>query len=331
MRGGSSQDKLTVMKLTSIMVHKHYCENDVESVIAQLDDEILWIGTGENEYAVGTENVTRIFREFSGKIPKCNITDEHYDVLQIASDVFLCNGRMWISTDPSTGISLRVHQRISTAFRWTGKRFCCCLIHISNPYDDMADGKVGFPTKIAYQSYLYLQEQVENQRKKLEKQTEALRRMSYEDTLTGLYNRNKFNQMIDEEPGQQIRHLGIVYLDLNGLKEINDKMGHSAGDTLLRQMADCIRNHFAGKAYRIGGDEFVVIDEMLEEDEFRMAVQAAEEEMTKAGISYSAGISWRSSACSIREQFEEADKLMYQAKRSFYRMGKNDRRKSDIL
>lgn len=330
MRGGSSQKNQAVMELTSFMMHKHYCENDVESVIAQLDEEILWIGAGEDEYAAGTEKVAGIFREFAGKVPKCNITDEQYDILQITPDVFLCSGRMWISTDPSTGISLRVHQRVTLAFRWDSDCPRCCLIHISNPYDEMVEGDVGFPGKIARQSYEYLQEQLEKQRASIAKQTEMLRRMSYEDTLTGLYNRNKFNQMIKTRWNMEVEHLGVVYLDLNGLKEVNDMQGHSAGDELLQRMASCIRRHFEGKAYRIGGDEFVVIDSVLEEDEFWEAIRAARKEMDESGISYSIGVSWRVDHCSVSEQFEEADRLMYQAKRRFYGMTQHDRRKIDI-
>ena len=327
MRSGGSQNMQIVSELTSMMMHKHYCENDVESVIAQMCDKILWIGTGENEYASGRETVAGIFRRFAGKVPKCIIEDEQYDVIEITPEMYLCSGRMWIRTDPSTGISLRVHQRITTAFQRKTDQFRCCLIHISNPYDDMVEDDEGFPNRIARQSYLYLQKQIEIQKRNIAEQTERLRRMSYEDSLTGLYNRNRFNQVYDAEHCLNLKHLGVAYFDLNGLKEVNDRKGHSAGDALLRRVGECIRKYFEDSGYRIGGDEFVIIDAERDEDEFLATIQALQEDMHKADISYSVGISWRSFRCSVSEQFDEADKLMYQDKHHFYSLKENDRRR----
>lgn len=72
------------MALTSHLMHKHYCENDVEGILAWFDDRFLWFGAGEEEYAAGTETVKAIFRQFAGKVPKCNISDEQYDAISIA-------------------------------------------------------------------------------------------------------------------------------------------------------------------------------------------------------------------------------------------------------
>ena len=104
-------------ELTSYLLHKHYCENDEDALIEHFDEYFSWLGTGEQEYAVGYETVKDIFRKFSGKVIKCNISDECYDVIEAAPDVYVCSGRLWISTDPSTQTYLRVHQRITTVFR----------------------------------------------------------------------------------------------------------------------------------------------------------------------------------------------------------------------
>lgn len=136
-----------IIKLTSFMLHKYYCENDVEAVIQLMDDNIVWLGTGEDEYAVGLKTVADIFRRFTGQVPKCNISDEQYHTLQISPDTYLCSGRLWIATDASTQISLRVHQRITTIFRRSEQRFLCCHIHISNPYSRNDGGGCRFPHK----------------------------------------------------------------------------------------------------------------------------------------------------------------------------------------
>ncbi|WP_294520325.1 nuclear transport factor 2 family protein [uncultured Pseudoflavonifractor sp.] len=219
--------------LTSLMVHKHYCKNDVEAIIALMDRDIVWLGTAENEYAAGLDTVAEIFRRFAGQVPRCNVSGETYSTLPLGADAWLCAGRMWIATDPSTGISLRVHQRITTVFRRTDRGLRCCHIHISNPYEEMVEDDVGFPVKMARQSYQYLQEQIEAQKKQIAAQTAALRRMSFEDALTGVYNRNKFSQVADSRAA--FSRLGVACFDLNGLKEANDHLGHSAGDELLRR------------------------------------------------------------------------------------------------
>jgi diguanylate cyclase (GGDEF)-like protein len=82
------------------------------------------------------------------------------------------------------------------------------------------------------------------------------------DTLTGLFNRNCF-QMDIKRDYVNVSGLGILYFDLNNLKLINDKFCHTAGDGLLRRMADvlrlvCVQTENA-KCYRIGGDEFVLV------------------------------------------------------------------------
>ena len=308
-----------VAELTSEMIHKYYCDNDVESVISLMDDSILWFGAGEEEWAVGKVNVACVFRTFAGQVPKCKISEEQYHVLQIAPEAWLCSGRMWIATDETTQISLRVHQRITTVFRRINGQLCCCHIHISNPYGEMAEEDVGFPNKMARQSYEYLQEQIAVQEQKISAQTEQLRRMTYRDSLTGLYNRNKYSQLPQQWKVKEGAGLGVVCFDLNGLKTTNDRQGHFAGDQLIRGAAQQIRNVFGEKAFRIGGDEFVVVDDSLSENEFQSAVQQVRENLKRAGISCSIGSVWRDEGCSVQEQCEQADRLMYEEKRRYYK------------
>ena len=129
---------------------------------------------------------------------------------------------------------------------------------------------------MARQSYDYLQEQIEAQKRQLAAETAVLQRMSFEDTLTGLHNRNKFNQVIQEKMNGHAEQIGVACFDLNGLKEINDQLGHSAGDILLRQAAEQLVRIFQGRVYRTGGDEFVVIDDALQEQAFEAAVKAVQ-------------------------------------------------------
>ncbi|WP_162613196.1 diguanylate cyclase domain-containing protein [Lachnoclostridium sp. An169] len=319
--------KKKVEELTGYLLHKHYCENDPEAIIRLFDDRFSWFGTGEYEYATGTETVTEIFQTFSGKVPRCIISDEQYDVLEISPDAYLCTGRLWISTDPATNVYLRVHQRVSTVFRICDGRAWCCHIHISNPYVEMAPDDVGFPTRMAKQSYEYLRECVETQSRQIREQTEKLERMSFEDGLTGLFNRNRFNEEMENDAKEYPDGLGVAYFDINGLKAVNDHFGHRAGDDLICRTAHHISSVFAGKTYRIGGDEFVVVVTDMSGDDFRQGLADVHSRMKNDGIKTAIGYSWREEGCNAREQFEEADREMYADKARFYSGQKNDKRR----
>ena len=276
------------------------------------------------EYATGTETVTEIFRTFAGMVPRCAITDEHYDVLEISPDAYLCTGRLWIATDPSTQIYLRVHQRISTIFRIRNCTAYCCHIHISNPYVEMASDDVGFPTKMARQSYEYLQECLAAQSLQIREQTEKLERMSYEDSLTGVFNRNRFMKELENRTYEQSKNLGVAYFDINGLKTVNDHFGHRAGDDLICRTARHISMLFEEHTFRIGGDEFVVIVTGMDREEFMNRIHHVYQNMKLDNIKISIGLSWRSFGCNIQEQCDEADKRMYEDKALFYNSRKAD-------
>ncbi len=96
-----------------------------------------------------------------------------------------------------------------------------------------------------------------------------LQRMSEIDDMTQLYNKNKYLSMIKEHY-PAIKEVGVIFWDVNGLKETNDTLGHVMGDKLIAAIADSIRGFTNDKckAYRVGGDEFIMICE--DENELKM-------------------------------------------------------------
>lgn len=91
----------------------------------------------------------------------------------------------------------------------------------------------------------------------------AYERLSAEDRLTGLRNRKAYTEFLDkmEQSADTLKDALLIYLDVKGLKKVNDQYGHIAGDEIIVTSAICIENIFAsvGNCYRIGGDEFCVI------------------------------------------------------------------------
>ena len=321
------EKKRKVAELTSFFLHKHYCENDAAAFIPFMDDSFLWFGAAEHEYLAGAEKVANTLHTFKGKVPPCEISNEHYDVINPEGNVYICTGMLWIRTLPSSNIYLRVHQRVTTVFRWTEAGPRCCHIHLSNPYTEMMEDDIGFPERMSLESRRYLQEQIEEQKKKIEEQSASILKMHFEDLSTGLYNRNKFNQVCDALRQEHPERLGIAYFDLNGLKKTNDSLGHHAGDDLICRTAQHLQSVFEHKAYRIGGDEFIVIDKDSGEDAFNESVQKTITAMQQDNLSISAGVCWRSAPCDIDEQINEADKNMYLVKKDFYSRREHNRRK----
>ena len=78
--------------------------------------------------------------------------------------------------------------------------------------------------------------------------------------LTGLNNRNCYEWMIQTYPNMCKSSLSCIYIDVNGLHELNNTQGHKAGDDMLSYIAQVTQKYFGMQnAYRIGGDEFCVL------------------------------------------------------------------------
>lgn len=148
---------------------------------------------------------------------------------------------------------------------------------------------------------------------------EMLHRLSFEDSLTKVYNRNKFNHDIEEYRKKPVADIGVAYFDINGLKTVNDNQGHEAGDRLIKSAAEGINSVFAGDTYRIGGDEFIVITSRIKKDVFEKKVQEAIKKLKGNGISVSFGVSWENTSSNIENQFVTADHLMYENKLLYYK------------
>lgn len=147
---------------------------------------------------------------------------------------------------------------------------------------------------------------------------EQLAKLSYEDTLTGLYNRNRYNQVRTAMKQKAPDKLGIIYMDLNGLKLANDTYGHDYGDKLIRKTAKILKEVIGQDTYRIGGDEFVAICPGIDIALLESKTNDLRKNMEKEKIKVSIGISWRGENVNIKEQLREADWHMYEEKKIYY-------------
>ena len=163
----------------------------------------------------------------------------------------------------------------------------------------------------------------------MRERTERMAHLAYNDALTNLPNRTAFLERVDEALRAASRHgrrCGLLYIDLNNFKSVNDTFGHQAGDAVLIEAAARLRNTIRGDEMvgRIGGDEFAAFLPAIADDE---EVPTICERITKAfeepfdlngnlvAIGVSVGVSYYPVPCLTREAlFAAADAAMYARK-----------------
>lgn len=154
---------------------------------------------------------------------------------------------------------------------------------------------------------------------KKKKLTKQLQELSYTDTLTGIWNRNKYMEQLYQYEKEPPAGLGIIYADINGLKRANDVHGHQFGDYLICHTAEVFSSLFPGSVYRIGGDEFIVLCTSLSHDEFyrkvdRLYVIVQRDE----DCSVSIGVKWTEEKEDVNKQIVFVDEQMYAEKQRYY-------------
>lgn len=169
----------------------------------------------------------------------------------------------------------------------------------------------------------------EKMRKLAAQQTEY----AYCDQMTGLRNRRAYAEMVDQLEQNMPENCVVILFDVNGLKKMNDSLGHEAGDELITAAAACIRGCFEGidTIYRIGGDEFCVILTDTEENAHVCLSRldqaaAAWKGRYVDGFTVSYGVSSSRDCDGIDEVVKTADRRMYDCKSRYYRRSGIDRR-----
>lgn len=151
---------------------------------------------------------------------------------------------------------------------------------------------------------------------------DMLHRLSYHDLLTNALNRNAFMDVLSQFRPGQYASAGIIYIDINGMKEINDFYGHHQGDKILITTVAKVFNLFKpDELFRIGGDEFVIITYDLTETDFYEKFNILRNifcEKTNLPFSIATGSCWVKSPSDLNSLLQQADSAMYTDKKKFY-------------
>ncbi|GEM_PF-4861767 len=161
-------------------------------------------------------------------------------------------------------------------------------------------------------------------RKEVEKQ---LRELSVKDPLTEVYNRRAAMEFIEKsirEYRKSGKTFSIAYIDLDGLKETNDRFGHEYGDKLIKTFAALLEDNIRKNdmVFRVGGDEFIVLfKDTTEQTVYEIIARIHDLAKIKSRflpipISFSYGIATYSKGMSLDEIIALADKRMYKQKNS---------------
>jgi len=161
---------------------------------------------------------------------------------------------------------------------------------------------------------------------KVENLTNEVYKLAALDQLTGLYNRRSGEQRLAEEISRAVRHarpLTVLLIDIDGLKQINDRLGHAAGDLMLKTFSERLQRAIRGSdlAVRLGGDEFMVVLPECRADEVRHVLSRVEGlefeyEQSKVPCRFSRGWTDYKPGETSAELLKRADDALYANKRA---------------
>ena len=153
-----------------------------------------------------------------------------------------------------------------------------------------------------------------------ERRNERLALEASTDVLTGLSNRRAWNNFLASEEERCSRYghpAAVLVVDLDGLKEVNDSLGHAAGDLMLERAAKALRKaaRETDLVSRLGGDEFGILAIECDHAGAQTLLRRARAALQEDGVSASIGMAMRAPGTGLQVAWEQADMAMYEAKR----------------
>lgn len=148
----------------------------------------------------------------------------------------------------------------------------------------------------------------------------------WQDSLTGLLNRNAYDSDVEQLRSADIGAVVCVYADMIGLHEVNNHLGHKQGNRMLCEFADAARAFFGDdRLYRIGGDEFVIISSAHTEAQTRKQLNYMRERLHTQGCEISVGVASSESTSDLPKIIEQAENEMRREKKEYYVRGGSKR------
>ncbi len=156
-------------------------------------------------------------------------------------------------------------------------------------------------------------------RDKAEEMRSMFQHVQKVDILTGCYKKNSYLQKLEAYRKKIPQKLGVIFVNINGMKQTNRMYGYAQGDIRIKNIAEMLRSHFKIEFYRVSGDEFVAFFDDIEQSEFEINVYTLRKNMKMNGDeAFSLGRIWRKGRYNPIKMIEDARARMYINKQEYY-------------
>ena len=290
----------TISSLYDILIRINLSNNTYEPVIVDGDEQERLVG--------GVINMHEWWADYS---KNGNIAEEDMGAFGTLTKTGSLQKRF--AEDP-TPVSFRYRRKINDEFRWV-------QLEIAPSVEYSEENQI---------MLLSLKDIHEEYTAQMRSRQELIDNMN-RDALTKLFNRLKFNEDIEHLKKSNDPLFTCMYVDVNGLHELNNLLGHQKGDDMLCCVADTLSKYFPDeRVYRIGGDEFVVISTKLSKQMAELTVNKVRRDLVKNNYEISVGIETGACGGHVEKTVAAAELAMRNDKANYYMRNGDRRRKRQM-
>ena len=291
----------TISTLYDKLLRINLTNNTYEPVIVDSDEQGRLVG-----------GVINMYEWWAGYSQSGNVATEDMGAFGTLTKTGSLQKRF--AEDP-TPVNFRYRRKVDGEFRWA-------QLELSPSVEYSEENQV---------MLLSLRDVHEEYTEHLRRRQELLDTMN-RDALTSLFNRLKFKEDIgklrEKNNGQNFT---CLYVDVNGLHELNNLLGHQKGDDMLCCVADTLKKYFPDDSvYRIGGDEFVALSMQLSKSEVEQAVNKVRRDLRRDNYEISVGIETGACGGHAEKIVEAAEIAMRNDKENYYKNNGDRRRKRQM-
>lgn len=286
----------TISTLYNKLLRINLTNNTYEPVIVDSDEQERLVG-----------GVINMYEWWAGYSQSGNIATEDMGAFSTLTKTGSLQKRF--AEDP-TPVNFRYRRKIDGEFRWV-------QLEITPSVEYSEENQV---------MLLSLRDVHDEYAEQLRSRQELVNTMN-RDALTNLFNRLKFNEDMESLKKSSSPLFTCLYIDVNGLHELNNLLGHQKGDDMLCTIADTLIKYFPDEnVYRIGGDEFIVTSKKLSKHAIELTVDKVRQDLLRDNYEISVGIETGACGENVEKIVAAAELEMRNDKEAYY-MRNGDRRK----
>ena len=308
-------------------IQVYFQERDLEATLNCLSPHIAGFGTGIDEFFPGEMSIKDLFHRDIEQAPNpFDVTYEFVNVRAITPSIGFVEAILTIHSEILDQPIKLSHLRVTIVFHKIKGEWLIEQKHISFPTAIQEKGEA-FPIKELEERNKLLEYLVQEKTKQLQQAVQKLKNLSRVDSMTGLYNRTRFNEEIEKMATYLSRYDGkasVMMIDIDLFKHINDTYGHLQGDLVLKRFSKTLESTLrkADTLARWGGEEFMTLLPETDIPHAQLLGKRIQQALIETDfkidlpLTVSIGIAEFSKGDTADMWLNRADQAMYQAKRS---------------